>query len=256
VADAHRAATEIARVAGTATAVDVLAAQADLARRRSEHVQAEAALASAQEALGALLGIDGPVHVVLPDLAAPEDPAPADRLALVAADAAVDAARSQVRAAWWRQLPTLTANATALGATVPFPTGNEWAYKVGLEATWTLYDGGLRYGLRRQAAADLAAARAVRTATELRVAREVRDADRDLRVAREQLRLAQEQARLATEAASVAQRGLSAGTVSPLQARDTDIQAFSAEVGVAGARARVRIAEAASRRARGLDQRW
>ena len=175
---------------------------------------------------------------------------------MVAADASVGAARAQVHAAWWRQAPTVTASATGLLATVPFPTGNEWAYKVGLEATWTLYDGGFRYGLRRQAAADLAAAEANRTSTALRTSREMRDAERDLRVAREQLALALEQSRLASEAASVAQRGLEAGTVSPLQARDTDIQAFSAEVGVAGARARLRVAEAALRRARGLDQRW
>lgn len=257
VADAHRVSTEIAAEVGTATAVDVLAARADVARRQSELAQAEASLDQSRESLGALLGIDGEVRVVLPNEAAPElDGQQTDRPALDAADAQVRSAEARVQAAWWRHVPTVSASATALAATTPFPTGNDTAYKLGVQATWTLYDGGFRYGRLRQARAELAGAEATRTSEQLRVAREVRDAERSYRVAKVQLALAQEQSTLASEAAAVAQRGLSAGTVSPLQARDTEANAFTAEVGVAGARARLRIAEAALRRAHGLDQRW
>ncbi|MEQ1501469.1 MAG: TolC family protein [Myxococcota bacterium] len=255
VAGDHLAATEIAQVAGTATSVDVLGAKADVARRRSELAESQANLASAQEQLGGLLGIDGPATVVLPE-AAPLDPTGATRPAITAADARVGAARAQVQSAWWRQFPTLAATGAATAATEPYPTGNQTAWRVGLEATWTLYDGGFRYGKLHQAQADQAAAQAARTSEQLRVSREQREAERNLAVAQEQLTLAMEQANLAAEASEVAQLGLSAGTVSPLQARDVETDAFRAEVGVVGARARLRIAEASLRRARGLDQRW
>jgi outer membrane protein TolC len=255
VAEDHLGSTRIAQAAGTATGVDVLSAQTDVSRRKSELLQAVTALAKAEEGLGALLGIDGRARVALPSTPAPE-PGTEGRPALDAAELQVSAARARVQAAWWRHVPVVTASATGLAATVPFATGNETAYRFGLDATWTLYDGGLRYGRLTQAKAELASAEAYRSAEELRVSREIRDAERDWDVAREQFSLSEEQARLGAEAASVAQRGLMAGTVSPLQARDIEAEAFRAEVGVATARARLRIAEATLRRARGLDQRW
>lgn len=255
VAEDHLASTRIAQAAGTATGVDVLSAQTDVSRRRSERLQARNALEKAQEGLGALLGIDGRARVTLPETPAPEA-AMVERPALDAAADQVGSARARVQAAWWRHVPVVSAQATGLAATVPFPTGNDTAWRLGVEATWTLYDGGFRYGRLTQARAELASAEAFRAAEELRVSREVRDAQRDHDVAREQLSLAEEQAALGAEAASVARRGLAAGTVSPLQARDIEAEAFRADVGVATARARLRIAEATLRRARGLDQRW
>jgi outer membrane protein TolC len=255
VAQAHLDSTRVAVAVGTATQVDVLAAEADVARRRSELVQARATLAKAQDGLGALLGIDGPARITLPD-GNPPPQASLTRPALTAAQAQIDSARSRVSAAWWRHVPTVSATATGLIASVPYPTGNEWAYRLGVEATWTLYDGGLRYGRLQQARADLAAANAFHQQEDLRMSRELRDAQRDLDVAKEQLVLAEEQAKLATEAASVARRGLEAGTTSPLQARDVESQAFSADVGVVAARARLRIAWATWQRAQGLDQQW
>lgn len=255
VADAHLASTNVAVVVGTATQVDILAAQADLARRRSELVQAKASLEKAEDGLGALLGIDGPARVSLPEGPPPEGPSN-PRPALDAADLSVRSAQARVASARWMQSPTISASATGLLATVPFPTGNEWAYKLGLEATWVLYDGGLRYGRLDQAKADLALAEAQKRSEELRVSRELRDAERDLTVAKEQLVLAEEQAKLAREAASVAKRGLEAGTTSPLQARDVEANAFSADIGVVAARAKMRVAWASYLRARGLEARW
>jgi outer membrane protein TolC len=255
VAQAHLDSTQVAVAVGTATQVDVLAAEADVARRRSELVQARASLAKAQDGLGMLLGIDGPARITLPE-GNPAPQASQPRPALSASLAQIDSARSRVSAAWWRHVPTVSATATGLVATVPFPTGNEWAYRVGIEASWMLYDGGLRYGRLHQARADLAAANAFHEQEQLRMSGELRDAQRDLDVAKEQLLLAEEQAKLAQEAASVAQRGLEAGTTSPLQARDVEAQAFSADVGVVAARARLRIAWATWQRAQGLEQRW
>lgn len=254
VAEAHLANTRVAEAVGTATNVDVLAAQADVAAQRGGLVQAKAQLEKAEVALGGLLGVDGPARVTLP----PAEPAPAEDLgrpAVTAADAQVAAAQAAVRSAWLRHLPTVSGTAAALAATVPYPTGEDTAWRLGLDATWVLYDGGFRYGRLDQARADLAAAEAFRTSERLRVGRELGDAERDVVVAREQVALAEEQSRLAAEAARIAGLGLAAGTTSALQARDVEGRAFQAEVGVAAARAKLRIAEAALRRARGQDQR-
>ena len=75
VAEDHLASTRIAQAAGTATGVDVLSAQTDVSRRKSEQLQADAALLEAEEGLGALLGIDGRVRVALPDAEVPESAA-------------------------------------------------------------------------------------------------------------------------------------------------------------------------------------
>jgi outer membrane protein TolC len=254
VATAHVRSTRIAVEAGTATRVDQLAAEAEVAKRKSEAVSARASLERALDAAGAMLGVDGPVWVTLPDAPAPAGAA-GDRPAVAAARAQVDAAEARVSSAWLRHVPTVAATGLAQAATVPYATGNDTQWRVGLEATWTAYDGGLRYGRLDQARAELAGAEATLRAETLRVSRELRDAERDLAVAREQVALAEEQSALAAEAAVVAARGLSAGTTSALLARDVDQQAFTAEVGVVGARARLRIAEAQWRRAGGLGQR-
>lgn len=255
VAEAHLASTKIAQAAGTATIVDVLAAEADLARRKSDALQASASAAATRDQLGALLGVDGPARVTLPAEASPMPEAVA-RPAIAAAQAQVDSARARVAAARWRAFPTVSASATGLVQDEPFPTTKDTAYRLGVTATWTIYDGGFRYGQLDQARADREAAEAKLTAEELRVSRELRSAERDLAVAEQRLALATEQARLATTAADIAQKGLAAGTVTPLQARDAEQTAFQADIGVAAAEAQLTIARAGLRRARGLDQRW
>lgn len=255
VTEAHLSSTKIAQAAGTATSVDVLAAQADLARRKSEAMQAKASADSAREQLGALLGVDGPAKITLPDTSAPI-PAAVPRPALAAAQAQVASARARVAAAQWRAFPTVSGSGSVFAQDEKLPSGKETGYRLGLTATWTLYDGGYRYGQLDQARAEREGAEAKLTAEELRVAREARTAERDLRVAEERLALAHEQAELARAAADIAQRGLSAGTVTPLQARDADQSSFQADIGVAAAEAQLTIARATLRRARGLDQRW
>ena len=251
----HQHATEVARAAGTATAVDALTAEAQVARRKGELVTARQGLEDAREALGELLGLEGPARVVFPT----EDPAvgePQRRPLLDAAEAELAAANTRVDAAWSRHLPRIDGYATALASTVPYPTSLKTAWKVGLDATFVLYDGGLRYGRLDQARADRAVAQATLEQRERQVSREVRQADGDLAAAREALELAEQQAALAARAADIARRSYEAGTSSALVARDADTEAFRADVGAVAARARLRTAVAAARRARGEVGGW
>lgn len=251
LAEAHRDAVSRAVAAGTEGRLALLQAGSDVAARQSDLAQARADLARTREQLGALLGVDGPVDVELPALA--EVPAgPEVTPSVEAAQWQLASAESRVASAWWRHAPTLSAYGVASASTVPYPTGKDTTWRAGVELQWVLYDGGLRYGRLDQAVAERHAAEAALRAEELRASREERDAERDLGVAKERLALAEAQLALASEAEQVARKGLAAGTVSALEARDAEQRAFQADVAHEAAAARVTIAAAGLARARGV----
>jgi len=134
---------------------------------------------------------------------------------------------------------------------VPYPTGEKNGWRASVDLVWPLYDGGLRYGKRREAEARLAAAEAGEEAQRLLVLQEVADAARDVDVARERLRLAQSQRGLAADAAGTARRGFEAGVASSLDVIDANDRLYLADVGLADARARVAQAAVALDRAAG-----
>jgi outer membrane protein TolC len=252
--------------AGTAPPLDALRARTELVRRESDLVRSRADLARLRQAAGALLGRPSPVRVLVPGAAAPEGaspaPAPPDGGALVAealsrrpevaaAGAQVLAAEAQVRSAWARLLPQLSATGAAFASDVPSPTGAKQGWRATLDLSWSLYDGGLRYGKRGEAEARAAGARAAEAAQRVAVAQEVQDAARDLGVAAERHRLAVEQRRLAGEAAGTARRGYEGGIASSLDVVDANDRLYLADVGLAEARARLAAAQVALERALG-----
>lgn len=251
--------------AGTAAPLDALRSQTELVRRESDLAGARADLERARLALGVLLGRPDPVRVIVPEVAdapAPELDAPADALVgealdrrpeLAAQEAQVAAAEAGVRSAWARLVPQLSASGALFASDVPFVTGEEDGWRMTVDLTWTLYDGGFRYGKRRQAEAQVAGARASSEAQTLAVRQEVEDARRDVRVGRERLRLAETQARLAGEAAASARRLFEAGVASSLDVIDANDRLYFAETGLADARARLAQARLALGRALGRD---
>ncbi len=120
-----------------------------------------------------------------------------------------------------------------------------------VDLTWPLYDGGLRYGKRRQAEAQLSAAQAAEEGARLAVLQDVEDASRDVDVAVERLRLADSQRRRASDAAASAKRSFDAGVASSLDVIDANDRLFFADVGLADARARLAQAAIALDRAVG-----
>ncbi|ACL66638.1 outer membrane efflux protein [Anaeromyxobacter dehalogenans 2CP-1] len=251
--------------AGTAAPLDVLKSRTEQVRRESDLVSARAGLERARLALGILLGRRDPVRVVVPDgttAPAPELDVPAEALAgealehrpeIAAQDARVAAAESGVRSAWARLAPQLSASGSAFAADTPYVSGEKDGWRVTLDLTWQLYDGGFRYGKRRQAEAQAAGARAGAEAQRLAVRQEVEDGRRDLRVARERLRLADTQSRLAGETAASARRSFEAGIASSLDVIDANDRQYLAEIGLADARARLAQARLALGRALGRD---
>jgi outer membrane protein TolC len=244
--------------AGTAPPLDSLRAQTERIRRESDLAKARADLGRAQLSLGVLLGGEGPVRVPAPPATpgAP-DPAPllegalARRPELAAARAQAGAAESQVDAAWARLAPQLTGTLSAFASDVPYVTGERQGWRASLDLTWALYDGGLRYGKRRQASAQLAGARAAAEGVRLQILQEVQDGARDVTVATERLRLAEQQRKLAADAAASATRSFEAGVASSLDVIDANDRLYQADVGLADARARLGVARAGLQRAAG-----
>ncbi len=249
--------------AGTAAPLDALKARTELVRRESDLAAARANLERSRLVLGVLLGRPEPVRVLVPEVAgapAPELDAPtaalasaalAERPEIAAQEAQVAAAEAGVRSAWARLVPQLSASGAMFASDTPYVTGEKEGWRATLDLTWTLYDGGFRYGKRRQAEAQAAFARAGADAQRLAVRQEVEDTRRDLRVARERLRLAETQAGLAGDTAASARRAFEAGVVSSLEVIDANDRLYAAETGLADARARLANARLALSRALG-----
>ena len=262
---ALESAREQARIAeralqvGTGTPLAVLQARTEAVRRESDLVRAQADQGRARLALGVLLGQARPVQVLMPD---PEPPGALEDGALSAealeqrpevraASEQVAAAERQLDSADTRFLPQLAAAGSAFVQDSPAPTGKYDGWRVSLELSWALYDGGLRYGKRSQAQAAIAEARAAAAAQRVSVVQEVEDAVRDATVAVERLRLAVDQRSLAAETAATARRGFAGGVASSLDVLDANDRLYQSEVGLADARARLGGALAALERAVG-----
>jgi outer membrane protein TolC len=244
--------------AGTSPPLDHLRAQTERIRRESDLARARAELERSRLALGVLLGRDAPVRVTVPP-ATPGAPAATPlvtqalerRPELEASRAQADAARAQVDSARARLAPQLSGTVAAFASDVPYVTGETTGWRATVDLTWALYDGGLRYGKRRQAEAQLASARAQAEAARLQVIQEVQDAARDVSVATERLRLAEQQRKLAADAAASAKRSFEAGVASSLDVVDANDRLYQADVGLADAHARLGVARAALARAAG-----
>ncbi|NOY24518.1 MAG: TolC family protein [Oligoflexia bacterium] len=236
--------------AGIGTELELLQAGTELVRRQSDLVQAVAKLDQAHRALGALLGIRGPVAVTLPpletELAKVHDVAPDQDLArhprMLAAQAAVEAAQGQVNSAWWRHSPTLDGTATMYGSDVEYVTGKKDGWRLGLNLTWVLYDGGARYGLLDRARAQRAQAQATARQASLDLSRAEADAIAAVDVARQRLRLAENGLALATQAEATASRLYDAGLVSNMDLLDAQQRRTDADLAHAGGRAQVGVA--------------
>jgi outer membrane protein TolC len=256
-ADEQARLAERALAAGTGVPLSVLQARTELVRRQSDLVRARADLARARLAVGVLLGRAEPVHIPLAPAAAPSaldvralvDVALARRPEVRAAAAQVEGAERQLTSAQLRLLPQVSATASAFAQSVPLPTAKNDGWRLTVDLSWALYDGGFRSGRARQAEGAIAEARGIARAQGLEIAREVEDAARDVQVAAERLKLAQEETALAGEAAATARRGFAAGISSSLDVLDANDRLYRSEVGMADARARLGAALAALDRA-------
>ena len=200
---------------GAATAVDVLRAEQEVALARSQVVSANESLRRARESLGLALGSSDP-YGVRPDIQLDSLAADAratcrpepnlDRRAdILAARAQVDVARRNVDSIDWQYLPTVDF-VSDLGYTdLPrySANGKHVTWTIGGVLSWTLYDGGVRYGRREQnegslsiAQENLKQAKRQATVEVAQARRAVRVAEANLAVSTSSRDLAEKNARL------------------------------------------------------------
>lgn len=257
----HAESAERAEKAGTTTNLAVLQARSEVIRREKDLTEARSALGHARLALGALLGRDEPTRITMPAVADKATPAGEEQLVTEALAArpetsanafALRAADHGVSSAWMRLTPGLAGSLSWFTSDEPYVTGKKDGWRATIDLSWALYDGGFRYGKRREAEAIAAEARAQADAARVQISKEVHDAALDLVVARERLKVAREQAAVAEETARTAQRAFSGGVATSLEVIDALDRQTQADVGLEQARAGLGQAVAALHTARGL----
>ena len=213
---------------GVGTSLDEVRAAQEVAADEALVQQAYAQLSSAEEALGVVVGVDGPLDTTdEPELA----PTPtlsrsleeaARRADVVASDLRRRAAERVTRHDYTDYLPYLVGNAEPFYQDPATPTLPRTGYQMQLILTIPLYDGGLRYGQAREREALRVEARVAFDA-ELRQARsDVRTAFDTLRRTDDALAAARDAARLATQALDLANLAYTAGATSDLEVIDAE----------------------------------
>lgn len=244
--DAAKAHVEDARArfeVGSGNRLDVVRAGQELAADESQLASALAGLQRAGEALGVLVGEEGPVEVeeqlALPNLPAPEEAmrdALENRADVRAAKERTESARRVVRDSYADYLPILSAVVQPFYQRPSTPTLPETGWQAQLVLSIPLYDGGARYGFQRERSALYAEAKEQVDALLRQARSDVRTGFEALRRADESLLSARQAAKFAHDALEMTMLAYREGATNDLEvvdaerrARDADTQALSAE---------------------------
>jgi outer membrane protein TolC len=228
---------------GSGNRLDEVRAGQELAADEAQLASALAGLQRSMEALGVLVGEEGPVEVqeevALPDLPAPEAAmrdAQEKRADLIAAQERSVAARKVERDSYADYLPLLSAVLQPFFQTPATAAVPQSGWQAALVLTVPFYDGGFRYGQRRERAALSAEAKEQVDALLRQARSDVRIAFESLRRADEGLGSARQAAKLAHDALDMTMLAYREGATNDLdvvdaerRARDADTAALSAE---------------------------
>jgi outer membrane protein TolC len=253
--NAARAHADFARTrwkGGVGNRLDVVRAEQELAASEAQLQTTRAQLTRLREALGVLVGADGPLDVAEQEVALPEAPASLDE-ALVGAEtrrADVDVARSRValgraiaRDSWADLLPVVTGTFTPFTQNPSTVVQPQLGWQASVILAWPLFDGGARYGARRERISQAKEAEAQLEAALRQARSDVRAAFESVQRADEALVAAREAARLAAEARDLATLAYRAGAVTNIEVIDAERRARDADTNAA-------LAEDNSRQAR------
>ncbi|MCA1828390.1 MAG: TolC family protein [Myxococcales bacterium] len=195
------------------------------------------------EALGVLVGEEGPVEVTeeiaLPKLPAPEEAvndAETLRTDVRLSRERQEAARKVLRDSYADYLPLLTAVIAPFYQHPPTLTVPETGWQAQLLLTIPLYDGGARYGLRRERSATYEEAKVQAAGLMLEVRSELRTAFEEVKRADQSLSAARQAAKLAHDALEMTMLAYREGATNDLEvvdaerrSRDADTAALVAE---------------------------
>ena len=242
--------------AGTVTKVDVDRAELALVRAKQGELDARYAREQSYRGLATLIQADGPLKAVPPESLPPPGETDLDMAlhlrpefrSVILSQEAFDAQR---RARAWQWAPTLSAFARAnIGNYVGF-TGDNYAWSVGAQLDWTLFDGGTRDAQRHLAAAQAAQAAAQATLLTDSIRDDLANNRSLLETRREGIKAAQRGADLAAETLELVRSQYEAGTVAQIDLLAAQDNLVVAQESLAEARFNAAIADLALRRSAG-----
>jgi outer membrane protein, multidrug efflux system len=249
-----------ARVAAElANQVESTRAETALVRAQQDLAEAENTRAAAYRALATLLGTREPitVHAAEPQPAEPGaldaliGEAHAHRPELAAQHATIAAAQANERASAWRWSPTLSAFGNVRVQNYAGFSGDKYAWALGLELDWVVFDGGVRDAQRQLAEAQRREAEARLELLGDTVSDEVANAHGTLETKRKAVGSAQRAVELARETLRLVRAQYEAGTAKQLDVLQAQDVLVSAEVALAQAHFDVALSELQLRRAAG-----
>jgi outer membrane protein TolC len=249
--DAARAHYQFAHqrwIGGYGTRVDEVRAAQEIASDESALQSDVSQLARLREALGVLVGVDQPIDVedvTLPTLP-PLDEALRDaasiRSDVVLQRKRVIAAKHVARDNWADYAPTLALTFLPFFQYPATSTLPEFGFQAQAVLGWTIYDGGLRYGLVKERGA-------LEREAEANLEGQVRQAQADVRAADEEVRRSSSALTAAGDAAKLAAEGLSLTNLAYRAGASTNIEVIDAERVARDADTSVAVAEDAWRQA-------
>lgn len=247
VARAHLQFAQARRSGGVGTRLDEVRAGQEVQVNEAQLQTALLQRTRAEEALGVLLAAEAPVGctedreaLTGPGAAGAGGEGEALEGAATRPDvrerrARVGVLSRAVRESFTDYLPLLSGVFQTFYQDPPGLLQRSFGWQAQLILSVPLYDGGLRYGLRRERQAQLDEARASLEATLRQARAEVRGAFEAVRRADEALRAAREGAALAAEALRLAELSYKAGATTNLELLDAERRARDAEAAAEGA---------------------
>jgi outer membrane protein TolC len=219
---------------GVGTRLDEVRARQEVATDEALVQEAYAQLEADEEALGIVVGIDGPLDTS-EEPALAEPPSLKDALVdathrtdIVALAAKARVTERAVKDSWSDYAPSLQGIASPFYQTPPVPNIPMTGYELGLGLTVPFYDGGLRYGLANERKALNSEAMIAYQAGLRQAESDVRTAFEALKRADSALQQSREAARLAAEALELANVAYRGGAVTNLEVIDAERQARDA----------------------------
>ncbi|HEX9103616.1 MAG TPA: TolC family protein, partial [Polyangia bacterium] len=227
---------------GYGTRLDEVRAAQEVATDESQLQASVASLARLREALGVLLAIDHAVDVT-DDVTLPGAPTLDESLKdALSLRSDVQLFRGRLHAAervahddWADYTPSLILTAQPFFQYPPTSQLPEWGFVGQLVLSWTIYDGGLRYGLAKERAALVREARAGVEGGVRQAQADVRAADEEVRRSAAALTAARDAAKLAAEGQSLTNLAYRAGASTNIEVIDAERVARDTATAVAQA---------------------
>jgi multidrug efflux system outer membrane protein len=230
---------------GGGTRVDVLRAEQEVSAARAQVLSTAEAVRRAQEGLGFALG-DSAAWSVSPDIKLDALVKDADAVCTPEADVnartdvrAAEGARAlaerRVESARYGYYPEvkLMSTAAVYDALSQTPNSERVTWTISGVLSWTLYDGGARYGAEQSAQAELGLAREQLLDVRRRASLEVQQAARSVAVAQASLEVSQQARTVAEETARLSKVAFINGSGTAFDLVDTERRQRAAELDLA-----------------------